>query len=1480
MQKIIVRFGGKLTAFRLANGKYMQLFATIAGGAAPIYSALPTLTGANYYIGTTLTVGAGAWTGAESVTRDLMRGGDILIANVSIGAAYTPVEGDDLQTLYVREIARAGNFEIQVTSPSRAIKYTPPAFVTPIANQTFVQGSGTHTIDADANVTGQNLAWAITGPAGIGVSDGDITLPAATVMAATDITVTVTNSGGSASDTFTLTVTVAAPTSSGVALPAQSYTQGSGTNTFAASVGFSGQDIVYSLVSPPAGVSVNASTGVISTTTGSLIPSTTITVRATNGGGSLDRSFSLAVVAATGVAPTLSGTPLPSKLGLERGSAASTQATAQAFTGTVTSYSVAGAGVSINAATGVLTFSKAVTQAEQTVTVTAANGYGSASATFQMSVRMKPISLSDVALSFDADPTGASATGVPRDVPAGFNTWTVDLDESQYPETIAAVWWRGDAHVVGQGPGTGYFPMIRDPAIARRWIGRAVAPVTGAPIIRSFLWVNDPQDSQVGASKTQHFIYTADTAGNLIPGPLNVAATITNASPSVATATAHGFQNTQIVRLTTTGALPAPLVAGTSYFVVNAAANTLQLSLTLGGAAIATTSAGSGVHTISALNREFSSPSPALVQVVALPGGQPVGTEPRSRIMPLASIGEFSAAGYVAGDGLQIQRGAAQCLAQPHVGVWAHDSGGMWITKDFGVSWWRPTQRNLSQYLGQGIAIDPVNPNRIFLNAGSWSESSATGLWASTDGGESWSLKMNSKTNGYLSSGSIDNNGVGFAPGSIGTTRAEKWIWIKSTSYDGSTGSNTKALYDALEQDNLCAFSTDGGDIWRTYPGDSNWFGSMSIGRVKFLTGDPSNDNVFYASTDSGFFRISGSTLYSTTVTPTVTRITVGGSSGAVIDRPYISPDGNTIIVGVKNVGVFKTTNAKSGSRTWTQLGTHSAFHRAHINPWNPNHIITSNTSGMPSFSINANSTGADYALTSNTASGVQRRPGGTYTPELCFQYNFVFFHPDRPGHAVFLGDTRTPISKAAFYRTANYGAYYSLSSEGFVGTKFNHTAGTNAMFDPTDKNKFIFPFIDIGPYYTENGAKSWSACKRTTGSTTNMTSAVTASGAGGTSCFGAAIKPGTDIMLALIDDYSQAGHLIRSEDKAVTWSGIAGTNGQSTKAGAIFYDRANPNLVMWYRYRSVDGNWASWSAMSGLTADDVVQCCTQKLSGTNYFFSASVNSGNGSTIKRSSNGVTWTTVLSLGYGIVSEPRMAVMAVDPFDENILYVRDDTLHRIRRYDLSAGTSSFVRLNLHGAGSATRNTADYPLPVQIQRIYIDPSAPKVIHAATLPYGQTKYWRTTVGGRNAADTDSVAWEALPDYTVTTAVGALTVHPLTGDVFIGSDKGSSIVRPPYKKLSFSAAGTAAFQERQTLTRGNSTGTICRVVLTSGSYAAGTAAGVLYVTGSAGSFAAGTGSTSTTTATFAAWVDDSLFPGLSKYKGYQGQPDASSVVP
>lgn len=93
-----------------------------------------------------------------------------------------------------------------------------------------------------------------------------------------------------------------------------------------------------------------------------------------------------------------------------------------------------------------------------------------------------------------------------------------------------------------------------------------------------------------------------------IIGAPTATVTITNASPAVVTWTANRLPNGAPVRFSTTGTLPAGIVAGQTYYVINRATDTFQISEELNGSAVSTTSAGSGTHTgVASIHRAYAS---------------------------------------------------------------------------------------------------------------------------------------------------------------------------------------------------------------------------------------------------------------------------------------------------------------------------------------------------------------------------------------------------------------------------------------------------------------------------------------------------------------------------------------------------------------------------------------------------------------------------------------------------------------------------------------------------------------------------------------------------------------------------------------------------------------------------------------------------------------------------------------------------------
>lgn len=112
-----------------------------------------------------------------------------------------------------------------------------------------------------------------------------------------------------------------------------------------------------------------------------------------------------------------------------------------------------------------------------------------------------------------------------------------------------------------------------------------------------------------GVGEAAFDIATSYAAGDkAIVGSPTATVTVSIAAPGVVTWSGHGLSDATPVVLTTSGALPTGLTAGTRYFVVNSTDGAFQLSATRGGAAIVTTGSQSGTHTATAeVHRTFLS---------------------------------------------------------------------------------------------------------------------------------------------------------------------------------------------------------------------------------------------------------------------------------------------------------------------------------------------------------------------------------------------------------------------------------------------------------------------------------------------------------------------------------------------------------------------------------------------------------------------------------------------------------------------------------------------------------------------------------------------------------------------------------------------------------------------------------------------------------------------------------------------------------
>jgi hypothetical protein len=214
-------------------------------------------------------------------------------------------------------------------------------------------------------------------------------------LVSTNFTITATNSAGSGNAVVNLSIGASAPSLSYVA---SSGSVGVALNVAPQTLQSNGAAISSCAVSPdlPAGLSLHASTCVISGTPSVTLASTNFTVTATNSAGSGEAVVSLSIGAS---APSLSYVASSGSVGVALNVAPQTlQSNGAAISSCAVSPDLP-AGLSLHASTCVISGTPSVTLASTNFTVTATNSAGSGEAVVSLSIGASAPSLSYVASS-------------------------------------------------------------------------------------------------------------------------------------------------------------------------------------------------------------------------------------------------------------------------------------------------------------------------------------------------------------------------------------------------------------------------------------------------------------------------------------------------------------------------------------------------------------------------------------------------------------------------------------------------------------------------------------------------------------------------------------------------------------------------------------------------------------------------------------------------------------------------------------------------------------------------------------------------------------------------------------------------------------------------------------------------------------------------------------------------------------------------
>ncbi|MES2692571.1 MAG: putative Ig domain-containing protein, partial [Verrucomicrobiota bacterium] len=334
-------------------------------------------------------ISAGSFTVAPSASSGLPIALTVVPGSIGAASITGPVAGvftvtptaPGLITLQATQAGQLGSFEFNMlrqsftaTGLATLVITSQPTSQSAVAGATAnfsVTASGTSAVSYQWRKAGVNI------PGNPSATTSALALTNVQAASAGTYDVVVTNTSGSIlSNAVTLTVTAAAPT---ITNPSLSEAATVGT-PFSYTITASGSPTSYSASPLPAGLTINTATGVISGTP--TTPGTTnVLLGATNGSGTSNATLTI-TVAAAGVAPIITNSPL---------TAGGTVGTPFSFTitasGTPTSYSASPlpAGLSINTSTGAITGTP-TTVGTTSVLLGATNATGTGNATLTITV--------------------------------------------------------------------------------------------------------------------------------------------------------------------------------------------------------------------------------------------------------------------------------------------------------------------------------------------------------------------------------------------------------------------------------------------------------------------------------------------------------------------------------------------------------------------------------------------------------------------------------------------------------------------------------------------------------------------------------------------------------------------------------------------------------------------------------------------------------------------------------------------------------------------------------------------------------------------------------------------------------------------------------------------------------------------------------------------------------------------------------------
>lgn len=541
-------------------------------------------------------------------------------------------------------------------------------------------------------------------------------------------------------------------------------------------------------------------------------------------------------------------------------------------------------------------------------------------------------------------------------------------------------------------------------------------------------------------------------------------------------------------------------------------------------------------------------------------------------------------------------------------------SGGIWKTSNGGNTW-EDIGSNESKMLTFGaIAIDPNNPNVIYIGTGELSALSnmrhyGKGLFKSTDGGLSW-FESSDDFGAITGFGDLVVNPY-----------------------------NSNIVYAALGNGSILLNQNQPNEgIWKSTDGGSNWVRTLNVQDAYDIVVHPIDPYIVYAAT-GGWFTTSGFYI-STDAGDTWTQSNAGLQNATTIGRMQIdiATSSPNILYAVIYDGIGNTPKAYKtidGGNAWfpisggTQLGGNYGsgwVDQGHydlciaVDPDDPNHVFIGNVE------LHETTNGSDFS--------VKRISGGTSAWEspVHVDYHCLVYAPSDP-NTLFIG------CDGGIYESPDDGLSFKNLNNGISTIQFYRIAS-----HPTNENVII------------GGAQdNWTSI---TFDLTSMNPWVTVSDGDGMECFFNYDYPDSIVYAS-----SQYGRLRKSINGGNSFYTIANIDGWWITP---FLIHPTDHLTLYSAnnkiYRTTTGG-QSWSIISNpqIVVQDLVVSMAQSKVNPDIIILVGIGTGSAASflyspeVKISADGgEIWSADLSPN--IPGEPMLIIRVVThPSDPNTMYI---------------------------------------------------------------------------------------------------------------------------------------------------------------------------------------------------------------------------------